>query len=117
MYFDNNIIIKLDCRNLYYCRYLNLRHSSYTDIQIELLVSLVCIDISFSLLNNCDFCGCIILEQVVIDNQQRVKVNDSVNVQKILCIRAFEGMETVSLGTAQNIKVGENDIEFAENMV
>ena len=29
MYFDNNAVTKINCRNLFYCQYLNLRYSSF----------------------------------------------------------------------------------------
>ena len=50
-FFKENIVnthTRLDCRNLAFVKYLNLRHSSVADIDTSFLLLLKLIDIAFS---------------------------------------------------------------------
>ena len=48
LYFDENAFTKLDCKNLLYCQFLNLRSSLCKELDIKYLVSLQYIDIALS---------------------------------------------------------------------
>ena len=70
MYFDNNAYIKFDGRNLYYCQFLNMRHSSFRELEVKYLISLKYIDIAFSALKSIDLRACQQLSMITKDIYQ-----------------------------------------------
>ena len=75
IYFSENIVnyySKFDARNLIFVKYLNLRHSSITEVDARYLLMLVYIDIAFSKVKQANLICCNFLETVIADNSQKV---------------------------------------------
>ena len=68
-FFSNNITTykSFDERNLFSCKYLNLRCSHFKTICVKNLFQLTQIDISFSKVNNVNLRNCFLLNKVIID--------------------------------------------------
>ena len=58
---------KFDARNCKFCRYLNLRNSSFNYIEAQYLNSLLLIDISNTKIQQADFRSCQFLQKVIHD--------------------------------------------------
>ena len=57
IYFAENLVsdhTRFNGRNLVYCKYLNLRHSSISFVELKFLLSMVYIDIAFSAIESID---------------------------------------------------------------
>ena len=81
--FSNNKILRFnyfDQRNLFLCKYLNLRGSSIVNFEVSHLLSLVFIDIRSTKITNLDLRKCPALQLAVTDNDQVIIVNSGVKV-------------------------------------
>ena len=70
IYFAENLVTnytRLNERNLVYCKYINLRHSSISSVELEFLLSLQYIDIAFSAIRSIDLLSCSSLHKVIDD--------------------------------------------------
>ena len=86
LYFVENIVSqhrKFDGKNMVFCKYLNLRHSSIDQLNAEYLILLEYVDIAFSNVKNVDLFDCFYLKNIVVDKSQKVTVNNNVIVEEI----------------------------------
>ena len=60
----------LSCRNLVFCKYLNLRNSSFGELDVQYLLLLEYIDLAFTKIRLADLRPCVSLTQVVLDQSQ-----------------------------------------------
>ena len=70
IHFNDNIVSKyksVDCRNLAFCKFLNLRHASITDIETRSLLLLEYVDIAFSCIEFIDLFLNIYMQKVTAD--------------------------------------------------
>ena len=68
--FQNNLVTdfhSFDPRNLHMCKYLNLRHSLFDNIDVAYFKSLEFIDIAFSFVERIDFTKCMYLKYIIAD--------------------------------------------------
>ena len=63
------------------CQFLNLRNSSFANLEAQYLLSLLYIDIAKSMIKNIDLLPCCLLQKVVRDQSQNVMVHDSVIIE------------------------------------
>ena len=72
---------KLNAQKLAFCAFLSIRGSSFDQLDIKYLLSLLYVDIAESLIKDADFCCAVALMKLVRDGKQKVKVNTGVVVE------------------------------------
>ena len=137
MYFDENAFTKLDCKNLLYCQFLNLRSSLFKELEIKYLLSLQYIDIALSQIKELDLRSVTGLRKVIVDELQTVQVNDGVVVcvlgkddlldEKVveaveeeiyLPLKAPDGTEDTQMYHGlENVSIGETDYDCTQNIL
>ena len=120
LYFVDSIVSqhrKFDGKNLAFCKYLNLRHSSIDQLNAEYLILLEYVDIAFSNVKNVDLFDCLYLKNIVVDKSQKVVIEHNVVIEEIYDTTDLFNKELVSLGINVESTLDDQKLSFAENII
>ena len=120
IFFKENIVAqhsKLDQRNLIFVKFLNLRHSSITNVNTSYFILLALIDIAFSNIQSIDLFENTCLKKILADKSQQITKEVSVAIEYIYDTSCFVDSEMVSLGTAVESNLGNSSLKFDENTI
>ena len=107
----------IDERNLAWCKYLNLRHSSVNKLSSRYLFAVSHVDVSFSLISDVDFRHALCLSSVVADESQRILHDSGTKVELIYDTQKYINDDKVSLGYTIAASVGKISLMFKEARV
>ena len=111
--FTDNLVVgfeRFDARNLFFCRFLNLRHSAINFVDTTYLFSLEHIDIAFSRIKNISLGDCVNLGVLISDNSQTSITSEDVHVVIIYGTAKWLGKSKISLGSATKIKLQDQEL-------